>query len=119
MKEIEAYIRPESIERVIAALEEAGISGMTVIHVQALSAESDLEHHRLSVELARKYSQVVKLEIICTDEEGPKFVELIRQQGHTGQKGDGMIFISEVNEAVSIRTGRHGAEALSNADSEE
>lgn len=118
MKEIKAYIRPEIVERVVDALEEAGISGMTVIHVQALGAESDPERQKLSMELARKYSHVVKLEIICADEEEPKFVELIRQQGHTGQRGDGMIFVSEVNQAVSIRTGRHGVEALSNADSE-
>ena len=116
MKEIKAYIRPDRIEEVVDALEEAGISGMTVIQVQAIGAVSDPEQVKLSMELARKYSHVVKLEIICADAEMPRFVELIRQKGRTGRKGDGMIFVSEVVEAVSIRTGRTGPESLTNPD---
>ena len=116
MKEIKAYIRPDMIERVVDALDEAGISGMTVIHVQAIGAGSDPAHQKLSVELARKYSQVVKLEIICEDEEGEQFLELICRSGRTGQKGDGMVFVSDVAEALSIRTGRRGVEALTNPE---
>ena len=118
MKEIKVYVRPDMAERIVDALDDAGISGMTIINVEAIGTECDPEHFKYSVEYVRKYSTVVKLEIVCSDEEAPAFVEIIRKKGHTGFKGDGMIFVSDVAEAVSIRTGRTGDVALRNPESE-
>lgn len=112
MKEIKAYIRPERIDMTLTALKEAGIAGMTVIHVQAIGEACDPHQLKVSAELARGYMQVAKLEIICRATEVDRYVELIIEKGHTGEKGDGMIFVADVEEAVSIRSGRRGIDSL-------
>ena len=66
---------------------------------------------RLSAFLTR-YSRVVKLELVCRDDEMQLFVEIIRARAHTGKSGDGRIFVSSVEEAVNIRTGQTGEPAL-------
>lgn len=118
MKEIKAYIRPDMAERVVDGLVADGLSGMTLINVEAIGSECDPENWHLSVDYVRRFSKVIKLEIVCTEEESPRFVEVIRKNGHTGFKGDGMIFVSDVNRAVSIRTGKDGEDALRNLEPE-
>lgn len=116
MKEIKAYVRHHIMaQRVIDALVQDGISGMTVINVEAIGAECDPQNWHIS-EYVQMYSRVVKLEIVCTDEEVGRFVRIIKENGHTGFKGDGMVFVSDIERAVSIRTGKEGDEALINID---
>jgi nitrogen regulatory protein P-II 1 len=112
MKEIKAYIRPDMTDRVISALEQNGIKGMTVIDVSTLGGWADPEHSRLSIEYCEKYCSSVKIELVCTDDELEKFVNIILDKAHTGRKGDGKIFVSDISEAVSIRRKQRGAEAL-------
>jgi len=116
MKEIKAYVRYDMAQRVIDALVQDGISGMTIINVEAIGAECDPKNQHISVEYVQMYSRVVKLEIVCTDEELERFVKIIREKGHIGFKGDGMIFVSDIERAVSIRTGKEGQAALVNVD---
>jgi len=112
MKEIKAYIRPGMIDRVIPALEQAGVKGMTVIDVSTIGGWADPEHSRLSIEYCEKYCSSVKIELVCKDNELEKFVTVIQEKAHTGRKGDGKIFISDIGDAISIRTKQHGEEAL-------
>jgi len=114
MKEIKAYFRPEFIDRVVEALEHAGARDLTVIRVDALGplADASTNQHHFLRKYADKYSAVVKLEIVCRDEDAARFAEVIRQQAHTGQHGDGRIFIATVDDAVNIRTGEAGSQAL-------
>jgi nitrogen regulatory protein P-II 1 len=112
MKEIKAYLRPDRADDVIRALEEAGVSGMTVIDVAAMAGWADPRSKRYSTRYTARYSQVVKLEAVCKSNEVDKIVETIRQAGCTQHAGDGMIFILPVEEAVSIRTGQRGTPAL-------
>ncbi|MFQ6108843.1 MAG: P-II family nitrogen regulator [Candidatus Aminicenantales bacterium] len=113
MKEVKAYIRSRKAEGVIRALEEAGISGMTLIDVMALGTTGiDPKDYKYSIEYVKKYSKVAKLEIICPDEDVHKIVEIIRQKAYTGSRGDGMIFVSPVEMGIKIRTGAIGEEGL-------
>ena len=105
MKEIKAYIRKEQAEIVIRKLELAGVSGMTVLDASALSQWADQELFSYSIDLVQKYSTVVKIELICNDDQEEKLVEVIKKYGYTGRSGDGWIFVSGIKRAVRIRTG--------------
>lgn len=105
MKEIKAYIRREKADIVIEKLEDAGVKGMTVIDVYALFEWADKESFSYSIEYVEKYSKVIKLEIVCGDDETDKLVDVIARYGHTGKSGDGMIFISTIDSSLKIRTG--------------
>ena len=112
MKEIKAYVRVNMIDRVVRALEGAGVSNMTVIDVKAIWRDTRPEDLLYSLELAERYMNVVKLEIMARDQDVLLIVETIEQAARTGRSGDGLISISEVQEAVHIRTGARGEEAL-------
>lgn len=112
MKEIKAYIRPETADRVIAKLESAGVRGMTVIDVSTLGGWADPENSKLSIEYCEKYCSSVKIELVCNDVDANKYIEIILETAHTGRKGDGKIFVSDITDSVSIRTGLHGDKAL-------
>lgn len=105
MKEIKAYIRKEQAEIVLRKLEMAGVTGMTVLDANALSQWTDQESFSYSIDLVQKYSTVVKIELICNDDQKDKLVEVIKKYGYTGRSGDGWIFVSGVERAVRIRTG--------------
>ncbi len=112
MKEIKSYIRPDMADRVLSALEIAGVKGMTIIDVSALGGWADPEKSKLSIEYCEKYCSSVKIELVCTDEEVEEYVNIILEKAHTGQKGDGKIFVSDITESISIRTKQKGVEAL-------
>jgi len=112
MKELKAYIRVSRIGEVIRALKEAGAANMSIIHVQAVGGEIDPKDFKLSLELVSEYAEVVKLELVCSDTDAPKYVEAIRKSAHTGRPGDCIIFVTRVEDAVKIRTGDNGERAL-------
>lgn len=113
MKAVKAFIRCRKAEDVIAALEEADISDITLIDVMGLGQDLvNPEKAKYSIKCVNKYSEVAKVEIVCRDEEVHKVVETIRKTAYTGMKGDGMIYVSPVEMAAKIRTGAFGEEAL-------
>jgi nitrogen regulatory protein P-II 1 len=105
MKEIKAYIRHDKADIVIEKLEEAGVKGMTILDANALAEWADSEAFSFSIEYVQKYSKVVKIELICNNENSDKLVEVISKHGHTGNSGDGWIFVTPVEKAVRIKTG--------------
>jgi nitrogen regulatory protein P-II 1 len=111
MKEVKAYLRPEKLDVVIAYLEEAGARDLTVIRVEAIGGMAE-EERRFIRKYADKYEAVSKLEVVCTDEEGHRFAKIIREHALTGKRGDGRIFISDVDYALDILTGKEGEDAL-------
>ncbi|MBS4033460.1 MAG: P-II family nitrogen regulator [Ignavibacterium sp.] len=112
MKEIKAYIRPEKADKVIFGLESAGAKGMTVIDVSTLGGWVDPKNTKLSIEYCEKYCRSIKIELVCEDDELNKFVGSILENAHTGSKGDGKIFISDITDSISIRTKQKGIKAL-------
>ena len=85
---------------------------MTVIDVSTLGKWVDPERSKLSMEYCEKYCTTVKIELVCEDSDAEKFINIISEKARTGTKGDGKIFVSEISEALSIRTGKHGKEAI-------
>jgi len=112
MKEIKAYIRPDRVDDVILALEEKGVQGMTVIDLYALAEWTDPRRMAYSSKYVEKYGKIVKLELICLEAEIEILIEAIRSAACTGYAGDGMIFVADIYDAVSIRTGKRGYEAI-------
>lgn len=112
MKEIKAYVRDSTISDVVQALESSGVMGMTITHVQAILDWADPDHFKYSLETITKYTKVIKLELVCKDEDVSRLVDAIRIHARTGQPGDGIIFVTDVKEAVKIRTGVTGEKAL-------
>lgn len=112
MKEIKAYIRCEKAEQVVHALEEAGVNGVTLIDVMAVGPNIDPKDYKYSIACVEKYQKVAKLEVICTDEDADRFVDIIRKTAYTSSRGDGIICVSDVERTVRIRTGEEDVAAL-------
>jgi len=105
MKEIKAYVRRFLAEDVTKALRNGGAPRLTAIDVEGLADEVAGEDRQISSELASTYSAMVKLELICEDEDVHRFVEEIRKAAFTGRRGDGIIAVSSLDGVWGIRTG--------------
>jgi nitrogen regulatory protein P-II 1 len=112
MKEVKAFLRCQKVETVIEALEDAGIDGITLIDVMGLGPLADPDTAKYSVACVDRYSDVAKLEVVCSDDDVHRVVELVRSTAYTGMPGDGIVFVSPVEMAVKIRTGAIGATGL-------
>jgi nitrogen regulatory protein P-II 1 len=115
MKEIKAYIRRHLVNRVIEALQKAGAPGITVVEVHPVGYGYNpnyFEAHSFSAAERYAHWDVVKLEAVCADEELEELIQVVQKYSRTGVKGDGRIFVSEVFDALRIRDGMRGSEAL-------
>lgn len=113
MKLIKAYIRHRKTEEVYSALMKEGYCCMTFVECEGTGQYSDQEHEHISENYpyAGAY-RVIKLEILVADEHVDPVVEIIRKNGRTGYRGDGMIIISPVEEAYKVRTDEKGIRAI-------
>ncbi len=105
MKLIKAYIREFMAAKVIHALEDIGAPRLTVIDVKALGDEIAPEKLDISAEIESTYTAMLKLELVCSDRSVDEAVKVIKKNARTNKKGDGIIVISPIEEAISIRTG--------------
>ena len=108
MKEIKAIIQPFMLEKVLAALHQLpGVPGCIVSRVEA--------HGRTPTDTAHSVTEMtekVKLELVVSDTQVESVVNLIQHHAHTGNTGDGKVFVMECVSAVAIRTGERGEKAL-------
>ena len=93
-------------------LSKAGASHLTLSHVLVLGANSETDQTKLSIEFGCYVNRRVKVELICLDRDETRMVELIRKAANTGQPGDGIITVTNVNRLVKIRTAAESVEAL-------
>ena len=112
MIKIEAIIRPQRIDEVKAALEEVGVTGMTVIEVRGAGKQKGYTQHYRGAEYTVNLIQKLKIEIVADDAEVERIVSAIVAAARTGEIGDGKIFLSPVSDAIRIRTGEKGGEAV-------
>ena len=112
MKEIKAYLRVEKAEEVMYALERAGVGGFTAIEVKALGTATVPEDEKLSIDYCGPVSDITKIELVCRDADVERLVDVLRGAAFTGHSGDGMIFVSDIAEAVKIMTNERGEGAL-------
>lgn len=112
MKRIECIIRPVRFEAVKEALNDLGISGMTVTDVRGFGRQQGhTEKYRGSTYVVNLLPKI-KVEIVVPDERVEEVVSAILEAARTGEIGDGKIFIAPVEEVVRIRTGERGEAAL-------
>ncbi|GAK44592.1 nitrogen regulatory protein P-II [Tepidicaulis marinus] len=112
MKKIEAIIKPFKLDEVKEALQEVGLQGITVTEAKGFGRQKGHTELYRGAEYVVDFLPKVKVEVVLNDDMVDKAVEAIQQAARTGRIGDGKIFISNVEEALRIRTGETGAEAI-------
>tara|TARA_B100000676_G_scaffold313223_1_gene392443 strand:- start:7411 stop:7797 length:387 start_codon:yes stop_codon:yes gene_type:complete len=112
MKKIEAVIRHFKLEDVKNALAEQGIHGMTVAEVRGFGRQKGHSEMYRGTEYAIDFVPKVKLEIACTDDRMQLVIDTVLQVAQTGNIGDGKIFVTELQDAIRIRTGEMGEDAV-------
>ncbi len=112
MKKIEAIVRHFKLEDVKNALTEAGIHGMTVTEVRGYGRQKGHTEIYRGTEYAVDFVPKVKIEVVCSDGNVQTVIDTIMQTAQTGQIGDGKIFVSDLSNAVRIRTGETGEDAI-------
>lgn len=113
MKEIKAYIKPHKLSEVTLALHRVeGLTGMSVTYVRGFGrGRAKNAPHRITEDLV-DFIPCVKIELICPDEMVDEIVSVIEKTAHTGLRGDGKIYVSDVETAVRISTGERGEKAV-------
>ena len=112
MKKIEAIIRPESLVVVRNALEELGYPGMTITEVKGHGKQKGKEQIWRGREYKVDFLPKLKIEIVVIDGDVGRIVSAIVREARTGNIGDGKIFVYPVEDAVRIRTGDSGYNAI-------
>ena len=112
MRKIEAIIKPFKLDEVKEALSEIGIQGMTVTEVKGFGRQKGHTELYRGAEYVVDFLPKIKIEITVSDELAEKVVEVIVGAASTGRIGDGKIFVLPLDEAVRIRTGERGPDAV-------
>lgn len=103
LSEIKAYIHNNRVADVVGALVSAGFDKLSVIEVHGLLQALDNKEQHYSVELGQKIVNEVKLEVVCdSDARCAEAIEIIREQGRTGQASAGWIYVSPIRSAIEI-----------------
>jgi len=112
MKKIEAIIKPFKLDEVKNALAEIGVQGLTISEVKGFGRQKGHTELYRGAEYTIDFLPKVKIEVVVADAKCDQVVDTIQAAAKTGRIGDGKIFIVSVHEAVRIRTGERGEEAL-------
>ena len=112
MKKIEAIIKPFKLDEVKEALQEVGVQGLSVVEVKGFGRQKGHTELYRGAEYVVDFLPKAKIELAVADDVAEQVVEAIANTARTGKIGDGKIFVSELEEAIRIRTGETGAEAV-------
>ena len=112
MKKIEAIIKPFKLDDVKEALNEIGITGMTISEVKGYGRQKGHKEIYRGAEYVVDFIPKVKIEIVIEASRTEEIINKIKESAHTGKIGDGKIFILPVEEAIRVRTGESGTEAI-------
>ena len=112
MKKIEAIIKPFKLEEVKNALAEIGIQGLTVYEAKGFGRQKGHTELYRGAEYVVDFLPKVKIEIVIDDDLLEEALSCIENSAKTGRIGDGKIFVSSIDQAIRIRTGEKGNEAI-------
>ncbi len=112
MKKVEAIIKPFKLDEVKEALQEVGLQGITVTEAKGFGRQKGHTELYRGAEYVVDFLPKVKVEVVLTDEAVGPAVEAIRKAAQTGRIGDGKIFVSSIEDAIRIRTGETGNDAV-------
>ena len=112
MKKIEAIVKPHKLDDVKDALAEIGVNGMTVTDAKGFGRQKGHTELYRGAEYVIDFLPKLAVEVIVDDGKVESVVETIKTAAHTGKIGDGKIFVSDIEQAIRIRTGETGADAV-------
>ena len=112
MKLVTAIIKPFKLDEVREALSAIGVQGITVTEVKGFGRQKGHTELYRGAEYVVDFLPKVKIEVVMEDALVERAVEAIQHAAHTGRIGDGKIFVSTIDEAIRIRTGERGADAI-------
>ena len=112
MKQVTAIIKPFKLDDVRDALAEVGVQGVTVTEVKGFGRQKGHTELYRGAEYVVDFLPKVKIEIVLPDDMVERAIEAIKSAAHTGRIGDGKLFVSNIEEALRIRTGETGDDAL-------
>ena len=112
MKKIEAIIKPFKLDEVKDALHEIGLQGITVLEAKGFGRQKGHTELYRGAEYVVDFLPKVKIELVINDDMLERAIEAIQQAAYTGRIGDGKIFVSPVEDAIRVRTGEKGKDAI-------
>lgn len=112
MKKVEAIIKPFKLDEVKEALQDIGVQGLSVLEVKGFGRQKGHTELYRGAEYVVDFLPKVKIEVVLTDDQVEAAIAAITGAAKTDKIGDGKIFVSSVDQAVRIRTGESGEEAL-------
>ena len=112
MKKIEAIIKPFKLDEVKEALQEIGVQGLSVIEVKGFGRQKGHTELYRGAEYVVDFLPKVKIEVALEDDQAEPAIAAIIEAAKTDKIGDGKIFVSTIEQAIRIRTGESGSEAL-------
>jgi len=112
MKKIEAIIKPFKLDEVKEALQEVGLQGITVIEAKGFGRQKGHTELYRGAEYVVDFLPKVKIEVAIGSDKLDAAIEAITKSAHTGKIGDGKVFVTSLDQAIRIRTGETGGDAL-------
>ena len=112
MRKIEAIVKPFKLDEVREALSEVGVTGLTVTEVKGFGRQKGHTELYRGAEYVVDFLPKVKISVVLEENLVDRAIEAIQKAAHTGRIGDGKIFVTTVEEAIRIRTGERGADAI-------
>src|SRR4249919_1927230 len=112
MKLVTAIIKPIKLDEVREALSAVGVQGITVTEVKGFGRQKGHTELYRGAEYVVDFLPKVKIEIVLGDDMVERAIDAIRRAAQTGRIGDGKIFVSNIEEAIRIRTGESGTDAI-------
>ena len=112
MKKLECIIRPHKLEEVKGALQDLGVLGMTVSDVRGVGRQKGHTEHYRGSEYTVDFLPKIKIEVVLADNQVTPAVEGMIKAARTGKIGDGKVFVTSIENAVRIRTGETGEQAV-------
>lgn len=112
MKKIEAIIRPGKLEEIKDELSRFNVNGLTISQVMGCGLQKGRKEFYRGTEVTINLIPKIKIEIVTKDDHADEIIRLISDKARTGEVGDGKIFVYNVEEAIRIRTGEKGENAL-------
>lgn len=112
MKKIEAIIKPFKLDDVKEALNDIGIQGMTVSEVKGYGRQKGHKEIYRGAEYVVDFIPKLKIEVVVDSARAEEVIETIKNASNTGKLGDGKIFVLPVDQAIRVRTGEKGKDAL-------
>lgn len=112
MKKIEAFIRAEKLEDIKEMLEKYSLNGMSVFQVMGCGKQKGWTEFVRGTEVDYNFLPKLKIELVVMDEQAEGVISYILEKAYTGEYGDGKIFISDIQDAIRIRTQERGTDAI-------